>query len=69
MVKKLSKREFEVLELIAQGMSNRKIGERLGLTYGTAQGLVHRLYVKLGFGNRIKAAMYYYQNYPGKPLD
>ena len=43
----LSQRELEVLRLIAQGLSNREIGERLFLALITVKGHTHRIFTKL----------------------
>jgi LuxR family maltose regulon positive regulatory protein len=52
----LSERELEVLGLIAAGLSNREIAERLYITVGTVKRHAHNLYGKLGAGNRTQAA-------------
>jgi DNA-binding NarL/FixJ family response regulator len=44
----LSPRELEVLELVAQGRSNRAIGERLVITQGAVQKHVSTIFNKLG---------------------
>jgi LuxR family transcriptional regulator, maltose regulon positive regulatory protein len=43
----LSQRELEVLQLIAQGLSNREISERLFLAVDTVKGHNRRIYGKL----------------------
>ena len=44
----LSPRERAVLELVAEGRSNKAIGERLGLTQGAVQKHVSTIFNKLG---------------------
>jgi DNA-binding NarL/FixJ family response regulator len=44
----LSKREREVLELIAQGRSNKAIGERLAISQGAVQKHVSAIFNRLG---------------------
>jgi DNA-binding NarL/FixJ family response regulator len=44
----LSAREREVLALVAEGLSNRAIGERLGITEGGVQKHVRAIFGKLG---------------------
>jgi DNA-binding NarL/FixJ family response regulator len=44
----LSEREREVLALVAEGLSNRAIGERLGITEGGVQKHVRAIFGKLG---------------------
>lgn len=51
----LSPREFEVLYLIAAGLSNREISEELVITEGTVKGHVHKIYRKLDAHSRTQA--------------
>jgi DNA-binding NarL/FixJ family response regulator len=51
----LTPREREVLELLAQGLSNRHIGERLGISEHTAKFHVASLCGKLGAASRTEA--------------
>jgi LuxR family maltose regulon positive regulatory protein len=51
----LSGRELEVLQLIAQGLSNREIGERLFLALDTVKGHNRRIYGKLQVHRRTEA--------------
>lgn len=53
----LSERELDVLQLLAMGMSNREIAEKLVVSTGTAKTHVHNLCGKLGVRNRTEAAM------------
>ncbi|MEP6482378.1 MAG: response regulator transcription factor, partial [Rhodoglobus sp.] len=54
----LSLRERQVLELIAEGMTNRQIGDRLGLAEKTVKNYVSGLLAKLGMERRTQAAVY-----------
>ncbi|HVM20363.1 MAG TPA: response regulator transcription factor [Egibacteraceae bacterium] len=45
-------REQQVLELAAEGLSNREIGERLGVSGRTAQKHLEHLYAKFGVHDR-----------------
>ena len=51
----LSQRELEVLRLIAQGLSNRQIGERLFLAVDTVKGHNRRIFNKLSVQRRTEA--------------
>lgn len=53
----LTARERQVLGLVANGMSNRLIGEKLGITTGTAKAHVERVIGKLGAADRTQAAV------------
>ncbi|MBV8987216.1 MAG: AAA family ATPase [Solirubrobacterales bacterium] len=52
----LSNRELEVLRLLAEGRTNRQIGERLFITPKTASAHVSHILMKLGVTNRGEAA-------------
>ena len=51
----LTPRERETLELLAQGLSNREIGERLGISEHTAKFHVASIAAKLGASSRTEA--------------
>jgi DNA-binding CsgD family transcriptional regulator len=52
----LSKRELEVLALIAEGRSNPEIGRRLFITRKTVAVHVSNILTKLGVSGRVEAA-------------
>ncbi|HKW58779.1 MAG TPA: LuxR C-terminal-related transcriptional regulator [Candidatus Dormibacteraeota bacterium] len=52
----LSRREREVAALVAEGLSNREIAERLFISERTAEGHVEQIFNKLGFGKRAQVA-------------
>lgn len=54
----LSLREQQVLQLIAEGLTNRQIGERLELAEKTVKNYVSGLLAKLGMERRTQAAVY-----------
>lgn len=51
----LSPRELELLRLVAQGLSNQEIGERLFLALDTVKGHNRRIYAKLQVQRRTEA--------------
>ena len=55
----LSRREQEVAALVAEGLSNREIGERLFISERTAEGHVEQIFNKLGFGKRSQIATWF----------
>ena len=54
----LTDREVEVLRLLAAGLSNRAIGERLYISTNTAANHVRSILIKTKAANRTQAAMY-----------
>jgi DNA-binding NarL/FixJ family response regulator len=61
----LTLRERQVLDLIADGLTNRQIGERLELAEKTVKNYVSGLLAKLGMERRTQAAVYRVQNESG----
>jgi DNA-binding NarL/FixJ family response regulator len=55
----LSKRETEILELLTQGLANKEIADRLGLSIETVRVHLRRIYDKLHVRSRTEAAMKY----------
>jgi LuxR family maltose regulon positive regulatory protein len=55
LIEPLSQRELEILKLIAQGLSNREIGERLFLALDTIKGYNRKIFDKLQVQSRTEA--------------
>jgi LuxR family maltose regulon positive regulatory protein len=55
LIKPLSQRELEVLQLIAQGLSNREISQRLFLALNTVKGHNRKIFGKLQVQRRTEA--------------
>ena len=53
----LSEREREILRLMAQGLTNREIADRLSLAQGTVKNYVTTILQKLGARDRTQAAL------------
>ncbi len=66
-LKELTKREGQILELIAAGLSNKEIGHRLGLTERTVKHYVTDILQKLNVRNRVEAAMLARSGQPSQP--
>ncbi|HYG22471.1 MAG TPA: response regulator transcription factor [Verrucomicrobiae bacterium] len=56
-VEELSKRETQILELLAQGFSNKEIAERVGVSDGTVRWHLRHIYHKLHVRSRTEAAL------------
>ncbi len=54
----LTDREVQVLKLVAQGLSNQEIGDRLSITERTVRSHVSNILEKLHLANRTQAALY-----------
>ncbi len=54
----LTSQERRLLELIAEGLTNRQIGERMFLAEKTIKNYVSNLLTKLGMSRRTEAAVY-----------
>ena len=54
----VSDREKEVLVLVAQGLTNREIAEKLVISENTARNHVSRILEKLGLARRSEAAAF-----------
>ena len=54
----MTARERAVFDLIADGLSNKEIGERLHLATNTVKGHVHNILEKLALHTRLQIAAY-----------
>ena len=63
----LTTREREVLELIATGLTNDEIAERLVLGVGTIKTHVNHIFLKLGIRNRAEAVIFAFDHGLAKP--
>jgi DNA-binding NarL/FixJ family response regulator len=58
LVEQLTNREMEVLQLVAEGLSNKEIAEKLYLGEGTVKKYLGNVLDKLHLNNRVQAAVY-----------
>lgn len=62
--KVLTTREVELVRHVSQGLRNKEVAARLGITEGTVKIHLHRIYEKLGMNSRVELA-----NYARRELD
>ncbi len=58
----LTKREYEVLTLIAEGFNNREIANHLFISEKTVKNHVSNIFKKINVNDRTQAAIYAYKN-------
>jgi two-component system, NarL family, nitrate/nitrite response regulator NarL len=63
----LTRRESEILQYVAAGMSNKEIANELTITEGTVKNHVHNSLEKLHLTNRVQAAAYAVRQGYGAP--
>ncbi len=54
----LSERQVEVLRLVAEGLTNRQVAQRLVVSARTAEHHVQDIYTKIGVSSRAAAALF-----------
>ncbi len=54
----ISPREIEVLHLVAQGLANKQIGRRLGISERTVKAHLGRVFRQIGVADRTSAALW-----------
>lgn len=58
----LTKREMQILKLIAEGLFNKEIGDRLNISERTVKNHVFNLFKKIGASDRTQAAVFAIKN-------
>ena len=57
----LTSREQQILDLIAEGLTNRQISSNLSISESTVENHIHHIFVKLGISNRAQAVAHIFQ--------
>ncbi len=60
-LERLTEREASIVELVAQGLSNKEIGEQLYLSDGTVRNMLTIILDKMELRDRTQLAIYYWQ--------
>ena len=55
MTLKLTTREIETLDLLAEGLYYKEVAERMGISVGNVRQKIHVIYRKLNAANRTEA--------------
>jgi len=62
----LSTREREVLRLVAQGLANKQVGTRLGISERTVKAHLGRVFREIGVSDRTSAALWAQEHLPAE---
>ncbi|MBV8049575.1 MAG: response regulator transcription factor [Acidobacteriaceae bacterium] len=59
-------KEWQVIELVSQGLKNREIAQQIGTTEFVVKNYLCAIYDKLGLWNRVELALWYEaRHFPG----
>ena len=59
---RLTRREWEVLELVANGHRNKEIAKRLSVSENTVKSHLHTIFRKISVDSRLGATLHYYHH-------
>lgn len=59
----LTEREFEITELVAEGLNNKEIATKLYLSEGTVRNYISTILEKLFLRDRTQLAIFYYKHF------
>lgn len=62
----LTDREQQILQLIAQGRTNRQIARQLSICESTTENHIHHIYIKLHITNRAQAVAHAFRMGPAQ---
>ncbi|MBR0435198.1 MAG: response regulator transcription factor, partial [Lachnospiraceae bacterium] len=58
----ITEKEYEVIQLVAEGFSNKEIAQKLFLSEGTVRNYLSPILEKLGLRDRTQLAIFYLKN-------
>ncbi len=62
-IEPLTTRERQIFRVMAEGLTNKEVAQRLRLAEGTVKVHLHRIYRKLGIANRTALAILAHTNF------
>ena len=57
-------RDIEIMKMVAEGMSNKDIAQKICLSVGRVKNIISEILAKLELGDRNQLASYVYKNFP-----
>jgi len=64
----LTKREEDLVRLVADGLGNRDVARQLNLSENTVKNYVFHIFEKLGISNRVELVLYALNNSKRAPM-
>ncbi|HEX4920985.1 MAG TPA: LuxR C-terminal-related transcriptional regulator [Candidatus Bathyarchaeia archaeon] len=58
-LRKPNERQLRIIELVARGLKNREIAERLGISDKVVKNYLSNIYDKIGVNNRVQLALWF----------
>jgi len=58
-LRKTTDRQLRIIELVAKGLKNREIADKLGISSKVVKNYLSRIYDKIGVNSRLKLALWF----------
>ena len=60
---RLTRREKEIMSLVAKGLPSKEIADELGLTHGSVRTMLTEIYKKMSVSTRVEASNKYHYEF------